>query len=425
MEILQTNVQMKTPFKRFLASGMFGQAGVLIAQIVSTSLLLPFKMMEIDMQNYTAVFGYTTGLAALLALISGPIWGSISDRTVLSFGRRRIWILLGGIGGTFPLVWIGLATSVTQVMVLWCISSVFFSANWAMMNALVADQVDEDKRGTYGGITGLIGPLGTVLGMGLISLLSSKSISFKFNLLAVIGIIFIIIELILVKERKMEYRKPLKENRSLGEVISKLYPSPRKYPAFSWGILTRLLVCTLGSLGTYNTIMLLQRYGLNQEQVTIKMSLIGMTSILFLAVSSIFGGILSDKFRKQKLFIIGSSIVFIIALLIEAFAPNFSVFFIGACMGSFAYGVFICVDMALMVRILPNKETVGKDMAIIGLPSGLATPIVSFISPFILSLTSWTGYFVVFAVVAALSIFTIMPIPEMSPKTEDELKDAI
>lgn len=213
MEVLRTNVQLKTPFKRFLVSGMFGQAGVLIAQIVSTSLLLPFKMMEIDMQNYTAVFGYTTGLAALLALISGPIWGIISDRTVLSFGRRRIWILVGGIGGTFPLVGIGLATSVTQVMVWWCISSIFFGANWAMMNTLVADQVDEDKRGTYGGITGLIGPLGTVLGIGFISLLTSKSISFKFNLVAAIGIIFIIIELMLVKEGRMEYKKLLKEKR--------------------------------------------------------------------------------------------------------------------------------------------------------------------------------------------------------------------
>lgn len=181
-----------------------------------------------------------------------------------------------------------------------------------------------------------------------------------------------------------------------------------------------MLVCVLGNLGTYTTIMLLQRYGLDKDQVASKVAVMSIVSIVFLALASILGGILSDKLRKQKVFVIGSSAVFIIALLIEALAPNFNVFLIGACIGSFAYGVFICVDQALMVRILPNKEDAGKDMAIIGLPSGLATPTVSFISPLILSFTSWTGYFYIFAVVAALSIFTIMPIPEMSPKTEEE-----
>jgi hypothetical protein len=45
---------------------------------------------------------------------------------------------------------------------------------------------------------------------------------------------------------------------------------------------------------------------------------------------------------------------------------------------------------------------------------------VSFISPAILSISGWTGYFGIFAAVAFASIFTMIPIPEMSPKHEEE-----
>ncbi len=419
----EANIQVKTPFKRLLVSGMFGGAGVCTAQIVTSSLLLPLKLMALDQQNYTALFGYITGIAGLVALIAGPFWGALSDRTVSKFGRRRLWILVGILAGCMQLVGIGLATSVIQVGICWVLAAFFFGANWGLNPTLIADQVDESRRGTYGGITGFVTPFSTAIGMVLISLLANKSLSFKFNLIAIIGIVFVLIQVMLIKEGKMIYKKPAKDKRSFLKTISHIYPSPRKYPAFTWGLLTKLLVCTLGCLGSYNTIMLLQRFHFTPDEVSAKMSLISATSILFLATSSILGGILSDKFRKQKAFIFGSIALFIVVLIIEAFAPNFTVFYIASCAGSFAYGLFICVDQALMIRLIPDKVNPGKDMAIINLPSGLATPMVSFISPIILSFTNWKGYYLVFAVVAAVSIITVLPLPEMSPEPVEEAAD--
>lgn len=63
MNSSEINVQVKTPFKRLLVRGTFGGAGVCTAQIVTSSLLLPFKLMALDQQNYTALFGYITGIA--------------------------------------------------------------------------------------------------------------------------------------------------------------------------------------------------------------------------------------------------------------------------------------------------------------------------------------------------------------------------
>lgn len=418
----KSNVQVITPFNRLLASGVLGGIGLAVATTVPLTLLLPYKLMTLNPSGYSEVFGYINGIAGIMALIFGPIWGMISDRTDSRFGRRRLWLLVAILGVGLSLIGIGLATSVAQVAVCWVVLNIFSSAGYGLNGALVADQVDENHRGTYGGITGLVNPAGVVLGMGLINLISSKSTGFKFYIIAAIAVAGGIFQVMLIKEGKWIYEKKVKEKRSLGEFLSGLYPSPRKYPAFTWGVITRLFLSVLGGLGTYYSIMLLQRFHFSQEEVTLKMSILSMVSIVFLAVAAMIGGILSDKLRKQKAFIIASSVLFFISLVIEAFASSFNIFLVGACLGNFAYGMFISVNTALMVRILPSQQDAGKDMGIINLPSGLAGPIVSFISPVILSVTSWTGYFIIFAVIAILSIFTIMPIPEMSPKpVEDEM----
>ncbi len=417
---LNTNVQVKTPFNRLLAGGILGGIGLAVATTVPLTLLLPYKLMSLNPNDYSAVFGYINGIAGIMALIFGPIWGIISDRTVSSFGRRRLWLLAAMVGIGFSLIGIGLATSVTQVAVCWIVLNIFSAAGYGMNGALVADQVDENHRGTYGGITGLVNPAGVVLGMGLINILSSKSTGFKFYLIAVIAVVGIIFQVLLIKEGKWIYVKKAKEKRTFSEFLSGVYPSPRKYPAFTWGVITRLLLSVLGNLGTYYTIMLLQRFHFSQEEATSKMAIVSMVSIIFLAVAAMLGGILSDKLRKQKVFIIASSILFFISLFIEAFASGFNIFLLGACLGNFAYGVFISVSTALMIRLLPNQQDAGKDMGIINLPTGLAAPIVSFISPIILSVTSWTEYYIIFAVIAIISIFTVMPIPEIPSKPVKE-----
>lgn len=419
----ETNVQVITPFKRLLLSGMFGGGGVCIAQIVTSTLLLPFKLMALDQKNYSTSFGLITGIAALVAIIMGPVWGAISDRTVTSFGRRRLWILVGIIGGCLQLVGIALASSVTMVTICWILASAFFASNWAINPTIMADQVPESRRGTYGGITGFFSPFATVIGMVLMSLIDQKTIEFKLILVAIIGIVGVLVQVILIKEGKLVGNKAKKEKRSFKQIISNVYPSPRKYPAFTWGIVTKLLVCVLGNLGTYYTIVLLQRFKFPQEVVSSKMSLISATSILFLATASILGGILSDKFRKQKIFIIGSSVTFIIVCITQALSTNFNMFLVASCVGSFAYGLFLSVDTALMIRLLPDKENTGKDVAIINLPLNVATSIVSFVSPLILAFTNWTGYYIIFALIAFVSIFTLLPIPEMTPVPEEEILD--
>ena len=53
-----------------------------------------------------------TGVGALLALVSNPLFGRLSDRTTATMGMRRPWMLIGVLGGTLGLLVVAAASSI-------------------------------------------------------------------------------------------------------------------------------------------------------------------------------------------------------------------------------------------------------------------------------------------------------------------------
>ena len=315
----------KTPFLRLLAGILIGQGGQFLALMTPLMLILVFKVMEIDPQNYTVSFGMVTGVGALFALFANPVGGAISDRTSLKFGRRRTWILLGSVLGSASLIAIAFSTKLWMIAVFWCCTQVFFNFGFASVTALVPDQVDESRRGTMSGIVGLVVPFSAVIGTLIMSMMGKTSLAGKYGVLSAIGIITGIISIMLIKESKVEYRpneKDKEEKLSLGGTLSKIYPSPRKHPVFTWGWLTRFFISLAYCSSSYNTIMLMQRYHLSQDETSKMVTVISIATMLFLSVSSVLGGVLSDKLRKQKPFVAVSAIVVGIGVVINIFAPS-------------------------------------------------------------------------------------------------------
>ena len=411
----------KTPFGRLVAGILIGQSGQFMALMTPLMLILVFKIMEIDPENYTVSFGMITGAGALLAVFANPFGGAISDRTNLKFGRRRTWILLGSVLGSLSLIGIAYSTTVLMAAVFWCCVCVLFNFGLAAVTALVPDQVDESKRGTLSGVVGLVVPFSAVIGMVIMTMMGQTSLLSKYGVLAAIGIITAIISCMLIKESKVLYKtKEKKEKLSFGDTLSSIYPSPRKYPIFTWGWLTRFFITIAYCSSSYNTVMFMQRYHLSQEETSKMATILGVATMFFLAVSSVFGGILSDKFRKQKPFVIASAIVVGLGVAINIFAPSVNYVVISSIVSSFGYGIFLAVDMALIARILPNEKDAAKDFGIMNIANTIPQSIVPFIAPTLLAIGGWPFLFGSLVVFSVLSALAVIPIPEMSPRPIEE-----
>jgi DHA1 family multidrug resistance protein-like MFS transporter len=101
--------------------------------------------------------GLLISTSALLELLFGPIWGSLSDR----IGRKPI-LLLGLLGYALSSLLFGLSTELWMLFASRALSGVLSSATTATALAYISDSTSEHDRG------GGLGMLGAAMGLGLI-----------------------------------------------------------------------------------------------------------------------------------------------------------------------------------------------------------------------------------------------------------------
>jgi MFS family permease len=355
----------------------------------------------------------------LCALFANPIAGAISDRTTLKFGRRRTWILFGTVLQALSLLGLALTSNFTMIIVFWCLAQIFYNFVSASFTALVPDQVDESKRGTMSGIVGMSIILSPLIGLSLMTMLGNTHTIQKWILLCVIIVCAAVVSCIVIKEGQVKYKRKPKEKLKFGEALTRVYPSPKKYPVFTWAWMTRFFISLSFSTGTYNTIMLIQRFHYSEADVTSKVTLLSMVTFACLMVASIFGGMISDKVSKQKPFVAISAIVVVLGLVLCAIAPDITLVIVGSALSGLGYGIFVAVDLALIARILPNKEDAAKDFGIMNIANTLPQSIIPLIGPMLLAVGGWPFFFGSLAVGGLVSALCVIPIPEMTPKLKN------
>lgn len=413
MAVTNVSKQNKTSFGRLTFGIMFGYGCMMMALMTPALLLLTFKMIEIDPDGYTSSYGLVAGIGAFFALIGNPVGGALSDRTNISFGRRRTWILIGPVIGCAALLWVGLATDVWQIAIGWAIAQLFFNFGMAAYTALVPDQVAQEKQGTVSGLIGLVLPIAMSIGMVLMIVMTDVSSDVKWLLMSVIGIVGPVISLFIIKDGKVELAQEKKANLPLGEKLSKVYPSPRKFPEFTWAIVSKFLLMMGYCSSLYLTVMLVNRMGFTESEATASVGTINIISMIAMALTSVFGGMLSDKFRKQKPFLYGSAFIMVIGILVFAFVPNYMAYIIASAVIGLGAGCFTAVDMALVSRILPRKEDAAKDFGLMNVANALPQSIVPAIAPLLLAVGGWSFFYIALAICVVIGMIAVKPLPEI------------
>jgi MFS family permease len=129
---------------------------------------------------------------------------------------------------------------------------------------------------------------------------------------------------------------------------------------------------------------------------------------------------LSDKVKKQKPFLYGCSVIILIGLFILAFVPTLTAVMIAGVILGIGLGAFSSVEMALVTRILPNKEDAAKDFGLMNVANALPQSIVPAIAPLLLGIGGWVSFFLSLSVCVVLAMFALRPLPEVG-----EYKDEI
>ncbi len=160
--------------------------------------------------------------------------------------------------------------------------------------------------------------------------------------------------------------------------------NPVKYPDFGWAWITRFLVY----LGYFTSLGYLLYF--LQDAVHYQKAAQGVTTFQIiltgtLLIASVSSGMLSDKFQRRKIFVIGASLVIALAFLILAFFQTWPAVELAAAVLGIGFGAYLGVDIALITQLLPSANARGKDLGIINIANAFPQIVGSTIAALVIN----------------------------------------
>jgi MFS family permease len=385
-----------------------GASLLLLAPLLVSLALKVNSLVGID--RAPAALALVTGVGSLLAMVANPFFGRMSDRTSSPWGMRRPWMLAGLAGGCLGIVTVALAPGIPVVLIGWCAAQVFFNALLASLAAVLPDHVPIAQRGLVSGVLAVCLPAASVVGTFLVQLFDGSVVTMLLVPCAVGGCLVILFAARLADRRLAAADRP---RWSLREFAGTFYVDPRRSPDFAWAFASRfLLVTAYAFLVTYQAYYLIDQVGSAERDVPRQIYLGTLVQSAALVVVALITGRLSDRIGRRKPFVILAAMTYGLAMLVIARADDVPGYLAGMAVGGLGFGMYMAVDLALVVDVLPDHDHAAKDLGVINIAGALPFALAPAVAPAILRVTgdSYAGLFTVAAACAVIGAGAILPI---------------
>ena len=364
---------------RYIWFMVLAQFGVFMAFITPIAISLAVRLGELAPANQEYL-GYITGAGALWVMLTAPFMGIWSDRTRTRIGRRRPFMIGGMIVGVISLIVMALAPSVLLLGAGWILAQWGWGTVLGNLQNSTADRLPESQRGKVAGLTGFATQVAPVIGVIATIGLTGNAL-LLFLVPGVVGVILVTLFVTLVHED--DSRGLALERIGAAGVLRKYVYNPRKYPDFSWNWLGRFFFyfgLTLNT--TFTAFFFADRLGISITEVSGVIGTLGGIGVLATTAGALGGGFLSDRLRRRKVFLVLGGAIMAVGMVTMAMSSDLPFLFAGSLIVSLGIGLFAAVDMALLLDVLPEKQTdAGRFMGI----TGFATSIPQAAAPFIAS----------------------------------------
>ncbi len=370
-------------------AGFFGPIQVLLAQQAEL----------VNEAEKESVLALVTGAGAAVSLVFNPLWGALSDRTVLRIGRRVPWVVGGAVTGAVSMLVLAPADTLWQMLVGWCLAQASLNAMLAALTATIPDQVPVRERGTVGGWLALAQTAGVIAGSGIAAATGSIAAGY----LTSAGLLLLTAAPYVLRSRDVPLRPQERTPFVLGPFVRSFWVSPRLHPDFAWAWLTRFLV----NLGNSLVVLYLLYYlddavGLTEDQAESRVFQLTAAYGVLTVLTAVAGGIWSDRVARRKPFVIASGLVIAAALLVLAVVPTMTGAWVGAVVLGIGFGIYSSVDFAMISQVLPSAGDRAKDLGVINIANALPQVVAPVVAALILGLD--LGYATLYTFAAATTV---------------------
>jgi len=391
--------------------GLNAQSSALLAIVIPTQIVLFVSSNQVGSVQQVLLLSWLMVAASIITLFMPPLIGALSDQTTSNFGRRRPYIVIGGLLLVLstPL----LANSGSMAIFVSGLGLLLVGKNILIpaYQSLMPDRVPVEQRGVTAGFVGVMTILGNVVGLGLAAWLLGGINQHAYSLgmirshagiyyivtafLVLVGVlvtVFGVHEIPLLIQGHELISKREKTLFELAQRYMEDWTEPWRSYNFRMVFLTRASLM----LGLMLFMTFIEYYFARVQQIANFVLVTGIVAMLALGgavVSGLVSGILSDRFKRRSPVVCAATLCMSLASLAFVIFPNNLInwlWLLGVLFG-LGYGAYTSVSWALSIDVLPSLANAGKDLGVWNASTTLPTLIAPLLGSVIINIAAGAG----------------------------------
>ena len=314
-----------------------------------------------EAEKGTALAG-VLGWGALIALVTMPLAGALSDLSRHAMGRRRPFMIAGGLLNAVGLLILARSTSLGAYRTSYYVVQGSNNFGGAAYSGLFADVVPEEQRGVASGWMGLMIMLATIAAGAAAGLLLERGLrTTVYGLIALVLLLSLAYTVWQVREPAPPAAKPF----NLGGFLRGFWVNPREHPDFAWLFASRILIL-LGFYIVLDFVQFFLKDFMGFADFRARTGILSAAVMIGALPSAYAAGLLSDRLGRRAI-VFASGIVMAVSILLFLVAPSYALLLALSVMFGMGFGAFTSVDWALAIDVLPSKEAAATQLGIWGI----------------------------------------------------------
>lgn len=370
-------------------------------------ILIPVQVESIDSHGKIANLAALTMLCSVTGVLGLAMGGAASDATRSRWGRRTPWLVCMAIVAAILSTSLGLQRTLMGVAALY--GALWFALNFfqGALLAVLPDRVPERRRSLASSIFGFAGPLGALVGVNLTAFAPGE-----WGYAALAAMLAAATAAFVIFAREDARLAPTKEpaDQATAQTGRRL--------RLSWRLLQSFAARDFSLAYAFRVLMFIAQFSINNYLLYILQDHIGVRNLpghnaqiaagdlntlrtLATVVAILIGLWFANRTERRKIFAQAYAVAMAAAMLVPAFSPTWPGMLIFATLGGLAMGAYSTIDLDLMSRVLPNKDSAGRDLALLVMAGAAA----QFLAPPLGgALIRFLGYSQLFVVAAGVTL---------------------
>jgi MFS family permease len=267
----------------------------------------------------------------------------------------------------------------------WCLAQLGANATLAPFIATISDQVPKFQRGSVSALLGIAQNVG-ILGGTYLAQLFQDQLVILFVVPSIFAIGAMILFAVILPDQRLTVKPP---KMTAGEWVTTFWLNPLKHPDFALAWWSRFLI-TLATFmfTTFRLFYLRDELGLAESAAPAAVTIGVLIYTIALVASGWIAGKISDRTGRRKFLVAGSTLLFAAGIVLLAFVDSVTGFYVVEAVLGVAYGIYVGVDLALVVDVLPNPDDAGKDLGVFNMANALPQTVAPVIGATLLAINS-------------------------------------